>query len=882
MFGTNRNTSADLFLFRQGNLGIPQASFLSVLNPSPNTWWTTNGVGAAWLIAANAFNGNLTNNTFSSNNFGSATNLGEIVINGDFIVNQDLYLQYSNIRVGSNARIIVEPGRVLIISSCWIHACDEGSSMWRGIEVLPGGLLQILAHSLIEDALIAVNIANGSLLDLNNVTFNKNKVGVNLNGPIIRGVNINGPNLGAYIESVDFTCVQTSSIGAIGYNPLLPYIPVSLNSPFTSQKSDAGIISKGLSAAFSLNVGINSAAHENYFVNQDIGISATDSWLTVLNSHFFDIKKQSVFPSSQGVAILVDAKYSTETLTSTNVKCIVGDDIPSTLYDKCVFEGCDVGVKVNGASNISIYNSDFTDDLISPILLNKIRGGEINVKNNSINNFVRSGVQVTNCLSNRILNIINNTFSLALTGFIGSSKFLQTGISIVNAPFAYSGAVINNNDFVNLRYGVYGNGLKKVTIDNNYVHFNRPWTTMQGGLHAGMLLEGNVEVKVTSNTIEYLSTEAILVPLGSSIAQNLRGFVLKGNSNSTISNNTIINCGRPIRCVDDLSQTYFNCNTFNGCFDSWQFSNVTLPNQGAANQPADNVWVNFPRPVTPAPFYKLSGNLSSPKTYYFKPVSGSNSTYIPLPQLCANLATISTNGIGPCNMSPITDVPIEITDFVISDSVHLENDSIYQIEKIRQAMFLAATDSLLAIPDYTYWYNEIQNSETGTYARMLDSSYNRMNLIQSLASLSNFRLPEYELKRDLFRDALINQMSEEDEIVFEEESLMDLGYTPAWLSTNAVYLIRALFELEVDDEELGLRTMQYQNLNSNCTIQVYQENDQLHILKEEPAQLEFYNSLGQLILTKKIQSQIQLSSKEFNHPLFYSVYSNTCTKKGRW
>ena len=787
MFGQSTyNTSRQLLSFRTSNNGIPQANFLLL----PSFWWSSNAI-ANWMPAG-AFGGITTNNTFGTGTYPSTLNLGEVYIDGDFFVNEDLFIQYTEIKMTQNARIIIEPGHVLVISCSWLHACDETSPMWKGIEVQGGGYLQIVGNTKIEDALIAVKCYNNSFLDVNQSIFNRNNVGVSLNGPVVRGYTQGSVSPGVKFDRVSFTCVDPSCLTASAFNPLAPYISSMLNPPFSNKHSDVGIILNNISQNYTTIIGLTSTPQtEIYFVNQDIGISVLDSWSEIKNCRFFDINLNNGLSKTSGTAILVDAKYSTPGSSIPTVKCTIGDDLPSTLYDKCIFTNCRTGIFAHGASEISILNNDFIDQIKLPILLSEIRGGVIKVMSNSINNFDAQGLYITNCINNVQLNVNNNLFSLSSSSSTASAGFLQTGVFIKNSPIAFSGVEIYNNDFVNLRFGVYGNGVGRGRIGNNRVNFNKSWTTMAGKLHAGLWFDNCNDLDISYNQIQYLDGMASMVPAGSTIAQNLRGVTLKGVTNSTVLSNQIINCGRPIRCVDNILQTFFYCNTFDGCFDSWQVSSSDISTQGTAGYPVDNLWLNYPRSVSPLNQAKMSGNLKSLKDYFYRPVGNSSSTYIPLPNTCFNLTPTSTLGSGPCSNQLQEEDLQSIIDFVLIDSLDQLNDSIYQVEKARWTAYVAANDSLMNMPDYVNWYSFMQNSEAGIYARLLDQSYNRIDLMEALDQLNSFRLPEYELKRNLTRDALFNQMNDSLELPLDSISLVSLGQQPAWSSTNVVYLIRA-------------------------------------------------------------------------------------------
>ncbi|MBK7966945.1 MAG: hypothetical protein IPK10_17880 [Bacteroidetes bacterium] len=426
--------------------------------------------------------------------------------------------------------------------------------------------------------------------------------------------------------------------------------------------------------------------------------------------------------------------------------------------------------------------------------------------------------------------------------------------------------------------------MSKVVIIDNNIYFQKPWDSIASRLHAGIECDNSVNVTITGNKIEYLSSQAASVLAGSTIAQTLRGIILKDVSNSSVNLNLIFNCGRPIRCIGGMQQTYFNCNTFNGCFDSWQFQNADISNQGGIGFPTDNKWVNYPRSINPSNQNKISGNLIFPKLYFYRSASNSTGTFIPAPSSCFNLNFQPAAGDSPCNTQIVYEDPETVIDFVMNDSVNILNDSIYEVERERYAAYLAATDSLLTIPYYVLWHNTLQNSETGIYARLLDSSYNRINLISDIAGISNFRSSEYEEKRDLLVMALTNQTSEVGEYFFDEmeEELAPLGYTPSWLSTNVVFLIRAIFDMEVDDEDLGLRMMNTRIENIDCDFEIMENSTFRTITSKSPALIEVFNVSGQLVYKMQFESNLTLMVNTLPAFTIYKLSNATCNKTGKW
>ncbi|MBL0098017.1 MAG: hypothetical protein IPP46_17125 [Bacteroidetes bacterium] len=147
---------------------------------------------------------------------------------------------------------------------------------------------------------------------------------------------------------------------------------------------------------------------ENYFVNLDVGIKGNNSYVNILNSRFFDIQPDPGFMNPEGIAIKMEALYPTNTLVATIVKCFVGDDLSATINDRCFFENCRTGIKVNGSSDVYIVNNEFVDEVVTPIQLSKIRRGNIQREMK----YIISCTGNYGLINNLSLSIFNNIFYL--------------------------------------------------------------------------------------------------------------------------------------------------------------------------------------------------------------------------------------------------------------------------------------------------------------------------------------------------------------------------------------------------------------------------------------------------------------------------------------
>lgn len=875
LFGTGLNTSSKLLTYRTST------TFLNASLPIANNWWRTD-IAPTWF--SNAYGLDTSNNQFTAQNYPNPNPLREVRITGEFIVDKSISMQYTEIKMGPNAKITIKAGALLDLKTCWIHSCDETSPMWQGITVESGGYLRTSSFGRIEDAIYAVHGLTGSFIEIANMSYNRNYISVFLDGPVVNGTANNGSGSGVVIQASTFSCVDKAMLQSGTVNLNGPYLPVFLKAPYANERSNLGVFVKNVAQSNMPHIGRTATVIEkNQFVHLACGIKVTNAYAQVLNAHFSDIHADPGVANSTGIAIDVQGRYSSTSPNLTQYKTQIGDTDPSTLYDPCTFYDVTTGVKVSGASDISIFHSSFDDLLTNPVILDKIRGGRILVKNNTIHSFTAKGLSILNCVNNLQLEVHQNVFNLnANTAYSALGKFSETGIYMVNTPIGFSGAFISENTFNNVRFGVYGNGLRSATVTTNVIDYNRPWSVMQNNLHAGIWLDLVDNVRVHFNRVEYNAAKAGSVPPGSSIAQNLRGLVLKAATNCNVATNIFRNTGRPIRCVDNQLNTYFNCNDFDGNFDAWQFQNVDLSVQGGPSKPTGNIWRNYPRTNSTA-INKVAGSLNAAQDYYYSSVASGVSTQIPLPNFCLNFFPLSTSGTSPCQDQQLEDGWEEILDFVLSDTVNTNNDSILSEERRRWTAYMTASDSLRALPDFQTWYQQMEGSESRVYAHLVDSAYDRFLIIEELQELSGFRTPDYLHKRDLYLQALKMQLSEEDEgEPYDTLSLISIANTPAWSGTNAVFLSRGILSEEVDDEDLALRISPPSRKEVNCQIQVSIENTGLKVLSDEEVTIELFSADGRLIHRESLNGNNFISLSPFNAVGFYKVYSETCATTGKW
>jgi hypothetical protein len=180
-------------------------------------------------------------------------------LNGDFIVDSDFFIDADRIFIAPNVSIIVMPGVSLqIINSSQLFAC--GSGMWDGIKLL-GDASLIISNSSIEDAKIGVyaTINSNGNLKVDNAAFNKNHIGIELNGADVSNGNFYVGN------NSRFTCTQLVNSPSTG---------TTLLSPFSGQRSHQHIYAHSVTGTVVIG---HAQTPKNLFENTDFGIYSSNS-----------------------------------------------------------------------------------------------------------------------------------------------------------------------------------------------------------------------------------------------------------------------------------------------------------------------------------------------------------------------------------------------------------------------------------------------------------------------------------------------------------------------------------------------------------------------------------------------------------------------------
>jgi hypothetical protein len=814
---------------------IPGNFFYNSINPSSPNFTIYNSITQLTLIQSNSVG------SPGSGNF-------KMVCNGSFIVDVPIFFDYSEFFMGKDASIIIKDGGVLGVGRCYLHSCSP-DYLWDRIMIERGGYLAYGAQNLLEDAKIGIYALPLSRLSLGAANcFNKNQIGIQLEGEV--------DFVSSNLKSGAFTCIAGPLPGFQLYFSNLTYAATFLNPIASGVKSSIGILMKNfkpLGNSFQIGdtqfrpINPNSSV---YFDNLDYGIKAFNTDFTIYNTDFKnidDLANPLNIGKYEGSAIYIEGKTnvqsSQETWVAPTVK--IGDiDDPNfpTIRFSNKFINCKRGVYEKLNTNIACKGNKFNEMSLTSVELNNNNGCILNVSDNTSNDFFQ-GFRLINCLTAKQFLVFNNTFSLTNSSLTSGKYFANTGIYMANSPIGTSKASITFNKFYDVRIGVYTNGISNSNITDNEVYFNRSFADLQNLNHVGFWTEGCSKSNYFNNTVTYSKLSSVPSGSLSTFKTVMRGFNIKGHTNSNFDYNFVNTCGTPMRLVGDVNQSFFSCNSFNGCVNGMLLQAANLSTQGTSSMSAGNKWINYNQNTL-----RIIGSLSSGgiREYFYSGNAVPSNVTFPSTNISINQLIFSLGGPSLCDQFFLRkDIDITDLDLVVLDSITIFD--LTDREKERIAAFIAIDEFVSTNPNYVNWKGIMETTDVGMYARLTDSTAHRLDIANGLLGLNGFEDPVFQYKRDLFSKALINQYYATDSMRYDSISVDELANTNAWLGTSAVFLARALLEKEVDDEVNFLRLANNNDQQNSCDMSYTNYYDQLTLFSNEITTVDCYDMQGRLI-----------------------------------
>lgn len=452
---------------------------------------------------------------------------GAYKVYGTITIAANVNWSNAEFRMQPGAKIYIIQGAKLSLNNCKIYSCAD---MWEGITLEAG--IGNLSHasinvnnSIIEDAYRAISYDAQNKFYVDNINvkatqLNKNHTGIYLANTIDEGI--------AYSSVYSNGSAFTSSATPTSPGNSLKNASVFINS-CTINKPVYGVYFNNVKTQISLGDG-----SWNLFQNLTYGYYGVNSWVRISNSHFDDLKGQTLYaiapnqPVHYGVGVMaLNPSGANHTFLS---------------VQNCKFTNIWKGVFANGSQEVSIGSTTFSNTLVS----NGLCSG-----NCTGSSFIETTNHKTtaNIANNRMTNVQNAilhyytlttvpTFSLG----IGQNTITATSNGLCNQAISIQSAINNyttspasisiaNNLISNVQNGILSvNNKNGLRVSNNKITIQY---AASGNRH-GIRLNGTENAFVDNNTINSTNITN----------QNISGIYMQLSPNCNVQCNTINTLGR--------------------------------------------------------------------------------------------------------------------------------------------------------------------------------------------------------------------------------------------------------------------------------------------------------------------------------------------------
>lgn len=508
---------------------------------------------------------------------------GTWYLNGEIVINSNSTINNCHFFMGPEATInVIPPSQFNIQSSIIQSGCNH---MWDGIKAYySGGAVSSvsISNSTIEDAYVAVSASNGAFVTSYNTLFNKN-----LRGIVIG--NFSGTHPGS-ISSSSFKCSN-----------LINNTQVNLLPPHNNRRGFSGVELYNVNSA---TIGSTIQENKNYFTHLDYGILVIESGVQIYNNVF----NQS---SSTSGYLLPENGYGIYVLQPSIIPrdIVIGGANTGFVYRRNQFNGCAIGIRLDGDYNYTIRNNTFTNHDIGVFNTNT-KNKNIVFNANTISN-TQIGLWI-NDFANSNLNVYDNTLTNNTTGlgFTNVTLAKTNGMLITNNTL--NGNMINGIGLSNVEgYKDLANNYFWPHILSNKVNFSNV-DLSQPDLRSGILISNSPRCFVESCTLTY----------NNNIVDNLQADRLVGiniisSIGTQLCRNVLNYLGNGVRAESNNNSSKFILNKFKKISTSnvgygVRCYSATIGAQGTYSYPYNNEFENFFGQV------RGQGTMGSPMAWYYR------------------------------------------------------------------------------------------------------------------------------------------------------------------------------------------------------------------------------------------------------------------------
>lgn len=682
------------------------------------------------------------------------------ILNGTAVFNTNYVINCSQIFMGPEAKIIVNPPyRLTIINTNISAGCNY---MWDGIYIQDSNAMLVDSSNISNprsqnDAYNLIVSENGGKFRLRNIIFYNNLTSVLVKNYFHYGIGAFGPHKGI-ITGCKFDKLNNGMIN-----------------PHLYEKPKHGVY---LDNVFKITIGDSAnASYINNFQNIFCGIASFNSIANVYNCNFKNIK-------------VVGASCFTQPGDFTTLFCETAIHSVATINDPTHFNPSQLACGGTIAtSRDSIYNCStgiYTYKTLTKINNIKVRATNVGVFCQDASNA---------CY------VVNSTFK--------NSTLI--GIKFINTVSTIRKLNIKNDSILDPTYGIYLSNVAshatqmslKTVVSNNYI------TLVKNSVTSGIRLEmcNYVEAycnKVTRTTIPSTSYRTYI-----------KGFQIEQTANGLIRDNTTERIGIGVKCAGSLLGTQFKCNTSDGSYSGFYCDanyggvQTVLSYQGAVNTPWDNKWYNIPgtgwaidaaagysQPTLAYWYYRSVGA-------QFNPTISSNALNGITKSSAGNTApTACTTCSGSLMMTGLT-TPVqivstgnqqnELTAIIDETNNYNELDEQFKYFEKQYAFSLLNSNPSLINAQSGEFYNELNNGNIGSFDKVYkfaqNSDFENAKVLnEQIAPVNNIETNR-KWVNDVYLKYVIPQVLIPQNIVSD---LVTLASSSPFVEGDAVYTARAI------------------------------------------------------------------------------------------
>ncbi|MEM8524345.1 MAG: T9SS type A sorting domain-containing protein [Bacteroidota bacterium] len=418
----------------------------------------------------------------SSSQLSSNSISGNILVQGDFTIDNNFTFLNAIVEVDQDIKITVAGGQILTLDNSKFFHC--GTESWKGFDLGTFGIINGLNGTEIEDAFMAIDMATPSTVNLEDMVFNRNHIGINVpltaSTSFPTNVNLNG--------SVEFTESSTPNIfrDDTGRREIFHIgIRVDYNSPLTLGKSlpqlEAAAIFRDLDYGIytveqnPFNGSTTLLVDNLEFNNTVYGIYMERGNITITDSDFIDLEVQGIY-----VGKVVDIDVSDNCVFRFNQGFLVGplfpaiDGINANIYLDNFEAGSDVRI-IDCIFDLtySSASSELAELSTSGVFLDGgFVGGntEIFITNNTFKNIAGGlannqggfGVQINGMFTNAKKVLIEQN-DFVIDGENGTD--ISTGVRVVNGD--KSNIIVASNTFSDDNSYTTGDGVAGIHFEGS-------------------------------------------------------------------------------------------------------------------------------------------------------------------------------------------------------------------------------------------------------------------------------------------------------------------------------------------------------------------------------------------------------------------------------